>query len=216
MLRQGGTTMNNIMIIGDIGTGKTTLVHRLLSCMDDERGIYGFRTEKVTNGDKYCDIGHVYLYPAVGEKMRSQDNCIADLTGNKHYIVHHQVFETLGVKLLSDIPENSLVIMDEIGFLESQAPQFCAKIMNIINSKYTVIGIMKPYPSPLLHQIRNRSDTVIHTLTVGNRDLIYETLRTQIIREDLYKNKVGKPTSAPHPLTHEGLGCFAAHYNHLL
>lgn len=175
--------MKKIMLTGKIGVGKTTLLYRLLSIIHHDKKIYGFCTEKSTAGDKHCDIGQVYIYPAASIKIKSQINCVAELTGNKKFTVHTEIFETIGVQLLSDIPKGSIIIMDEIGFLESNAPKFSSKIKEIINDDYTVLGIIKPIKTPLLDYIRSSPNINMFTITQANRDIVFEKIKSQIIKE---------------------------------
>jgi nucleoside-triphosphatase len=175
--------MSKIVLTGEIGVGKTILLQRLLNVIHHNGKIYGFCTEKYTEGDKHCDIGQVYIYPAGGKRIKSQRNCVAELTGNKQFTAYTEVFETIGVQLLSNIPKDSIVVMDEIGFLESNAPKFSLRIKEIIDDDYTVLGIIKPVKTPLLDYIRGSSNINLYTITSANRDFVFEKIKSQIIKE---------------------------------
>ncbi|WHH57759.1 nucleoside-triphosphatase [Petroclostridium sp. X23] len=181
---QGAIILKKIMLTGEIGVGKTTLLNRLLNLIHYNKKIYGYRTEKDTVGDKHYDIGKVYIYPATGKKIKSQANCVADLTGSKQFTAHTEIFETTGVQLLSNIPKGSIVVMDEIGFLESKAPKFSAKIKEIINNDYIVFGVIKPNNTPLLDYIRNNPNIDLFTITPANRDIIFEKIKSLIIKKN--------------------------------
>ena len=67
-----------------------------------------------------------YLHPAwqpLDERIYTPDNQVGRWNGQTMR-PFPEVFDTLGVSCLANIPPQSLVVMDELGFLESQAPRF--------------------------------------------------------------------------------------------
>lgn len=172
-----------IIITGQIGIGKTNFLNALVAQLNlDDDKIYGFITEKHLYNEQIVDVGSVNIFPPYHQHILSDNNRVAELIGNNKWVCYQEVFETIGVNLLSNIPKGSLVVMDEIGFLESKAPNFSQKIREIIDGDYNIIAVIKPQSTPLLDYIRNKKDILLYNITPENRSL----LRSQI--NDIAKN----------------------------
>ncbi len=171
-----------IIITGRIGIGKTTFLNALIAQLNLSDKIFGFITEKHLYNKQIVDVGKVNISPPCHEQIISDKHCVAELIGNNEWICHQEVFETIGVSLLSNIPKGSLVIMDEIGFLESNAQNFSQKIREIIDGDYNIIAVIKPQSTSLLDYIRNKKDILLYDITLENRN----QLRSQV--NDIAKN----------------------------
>ena len=164
--------MNAIFVTGAVGVGKSTLLRRVIDACAPTRKIYGFHTEKVSSEGKSGTTGKVFIYPAVGPSVQDSDHCVADILALNSFDIHTEVFDTLGVTLLSDIPCGEVVLMDELGFLESTAPRFCEKIMETINGDCLVLGAIKPVAIPFLYAVRANPNVTLFELTEQNRDSV--------------------------------------------
>lgn len=167
-----------ILISGDIGSGKSTLLHQICTSylLEHPSTIFGFKSEKVLYNQSRTDLGQVYLHPYEGPYFYEKRNCIAELTGNNHYTAHIEVFENYGLHLLEQIPvpadgshdklaletKKSLILMDEIGFLESNAPLFSSKILELFHENNDIIAVIKPVKTPLLDQLRALPDVQLY------------------------------------------------------
>ena len=109
----------HILICGDVGVGKSTLIARLLK--QSPRPRYGFITKKL---EPDADGFHpIYIHPAgAKERVFSRENCIGTCDRRIHNI-NLNVFDTLGVSYLQAEPDG-VILMDELGFMESQAEAF--------------------------------------------------------------------------------------------
>ena len=108
--------MRPILIIGARGVGKTTLIRLLLS--DASRPVRGFYTANLPTEPP--GTHSTYLHPAwqsPEERTYTPDNQVGRWNGQTMH-AFPSVFDTLGVSCLANIPPQSLVVMDELGFLE--------------------------------------------------------------------------------------------------
>lgn len=80
-----------------------------------------------------------------------------------------EVFESLGTGLLADIPAGSLVLLDELGFLENDAPRFQAAVTRLLDGPYRVIGVIKERSSPFLDRIKAHPLVRCLKVTADNR-----------------------------------------------
>lgn len=83
--------------------------------------------------------------------------------------------------MLTGIPENSAVIMDELGFLENESPEFCNAVLRIFNGNYNVIAAIKTQDTPFLSVLRSHSRTTIYYLEREKRDEVYKELKKTIV-----------------------------------
>ena len=173
--------MSAIFVTGAVGVGKSTLLRRVIDTCAPTRNIYGFHTEKVSSEGRSGATGKVFIYPASGLSIQDRDHCVSDILALNSFNMHTEVFDTLGVALLSDIPCGEVVLMDELGFLESTAPKFCEKVMETINGDCLVLGAIKPVAIPFLDAVRANPYVTLFELTEQNRDCVAEEI-IQIFR----------------------------------
>ena len=162
--------MSTIFVTGPVGVGKSTLLKRVIDFCAHESKIYGFCTEKVSDSGRTGSLGKVFIYPALGPPCQDDEHCVADILSLNSFNIHTAVFETRGIALLSDIPQGSVVMMDELGFLESTAPEFCKKVFEIISGNYIVLGAIKPVARPFLDAVRTNPSVSLFEITEQNRD----------------------------------------------
>ena len=171
-------TGRHILITGDVGTGKSFLIRRLLAgCRCP---VYGFTTVKTDNASK--DGWDFYLFPAAlpeKERIFSGDRLIG--VRGKEKTAYPEVFDTLGVKLISEAKPGGVLVMDELGFMESEARLFRAAVLEALHGTIPVIAaVKKKYAVEFLDEVRACPSTVLYTLTPENRD----TLADEIMRKE--------------------------------
>lgn len=169
----------NVLIVGEIGIGKSTLINELLQNV--RQPVFGFRTEKT----KWDASGNtkVHIHPASGEKIYSDENVVGVGT-SKDAQACVDVFDTLGVRLLTNIPAESVVLMDELGFIESNAPIFCNAVTRILDGSHFALAAVKTKSTPFLEKVRSHQDALVYTITIDNRDSLYEQILYDLSRLD--------------------------------
>jgi len=166
----------HLFLTGEIQAGKSTLLRRLLDRSDD-LCIGGFRT--VTAADVPGTVGSVYIVPASETSPVFSPECRAAIRhgpprGAEGFPT---VFDRRGVELLADAERAQLIIMDEIGFLETAAPRFCARVMELLDGDTPIIGVVrKAGETPLQQYIRSHPRVQLIEVTRENRDELAETL----------------------------------------
>lgn len=135
----------NLIICGKSGSGKTTAIKKILAELNEP--IYGFWTEKVVGEDS-----RVYFHSC--RAALDYASCVGTVseTGAQCF---PQVFDQIGVRSLSDIPKGSLVLMDEIGFMERDAKEFQQAIFRILDGCYRVIAAVRDRDTELITAVKN-------------------------------------------------------------
>lgn len=174
--------MKHILICGEKGAGKTTLINRLRASITAP--IYGYCTKRMTERDA-DGLFPIYIHPAwQAEAERAYgsanligrcDICIRD--------VYTNVFNTLGAEYITAAKPGGYIIMDELGFMEKDAEKFKLAVFNALDGNIPIIAAVKArYDVDFLNRIRAHEKAQLYTITPENRDALYAELLGIITR----------------------------------
>jgi nucleoside-triphosphatase len=165
--------MKHILICGKRNSGKTELFERLLaSC---RMPLYGFQSGiTATREDGFHEI-HLF---AVGDRERlpAEENLIG-ICNRSERTVNLPVFETLGVSLLEAKPDGILV-MDELGFMEAEAPAFTSAVLRRLDGDIPVLATVRAgdLGSGFLDRVRRHPKADLYTVSPERADALYDEL----------------------------------------
>lgn len=148
----------HIFLTGAKGVGKSTLVRRLLA--EGSWRLGGFFTVK--------HEGKVYLLQP-GESPCPDNflfSCGEDAAPTR--------FDILGCEALS-VPCD-VILMDELGPHESDAPAFQAAVFRALNGDTPVLGVLQKADSPFLRQIAAHPQVQLVEVTADNREELAKTV----------------------------------------
>lgn len=163
-----------ILLCGDIDSGKTTLIQRLLK--DIATPPKGYITVRLP---EVCGVSKVYLYDIANPPARVEDAAVIMALRGDEVERRPELLDTLGVEYLSNIPAGSLVVLDEIGSLESASPEFQKAVMRILSGDYRVLAAVKAANTDFLRRVRSHPDCELYIITPRNRDELYEQLKQE-------------------------------------
>ena len=161
-----------LLICGDINAGKTTLIQKIVR--KTGKAPVGYITVRMPAGDD--GVSYVYLYDAARPPDRIEDAAVIKVISPECKEDRPEVLDSLGVTYLENIPEGSLVILDEIGTVESRAPGFCAAIMRVLSGNFDVLASVKAQNTDFLRAVRRHPDCELYIITPDNRDSLFEQL----------------------------------------
>ena len=178
--------IRKILLGGEIGTGNHSLLFRLQqACPLPVAGVrtvmYHDRIDPSTGGFQ------VYMYPAAilpedypKACPDSELNYVGACTGKIRHI-NKEVYRKLGVQLLSDIPADAAVVIDEIGFFEADVPEYTDRIFEILKDDHPFLGVIKTrYEDPFLTAVRSHPNIHYYEVTEENRETLFVKLSTII------------------------------------
>lgn len=165
---------NHIIICGDKGSGRSSMIRALLR--DLNMPVYGFKTPTV---NKRPDGFHeIYMFPYDEENLQPSESChVGDCNGRER-MVNNDVFNTLGVKLLNDRGDGEILVMDEIGFMESDAKVFCDAVIDRLNSGVPIIAALKTSKkTEFVDKVLACENAVFVDMNGADFDAVYKELR---------------------------------------
>ncbi len=167
------------MITGRPGSGKTTLVKRVI----DELSIkpVGFYTEEIRRNGRRTGFRIRSLTPNL-ERMEG----ILARAGEKssyrfgRYGVNRRDLEEVGARALEEgLASRTLVVIDEIGNMEIVSPRFQRAVIACLESTRPVLGVIKAGAGPFVSQIKSRPDIELMELKREK----YSLLRSYLIEK---------------------------------
>ena len=162
----------HVFLTGDIQVGKSTLTKKVLSALGDVR-LGGFRT--VTVDDRPDAFGSLYLVPAAVENPAcGDDNRVGIRRGRGRGTEGFpEVFDRAGTEVLSDAEDCDLILMDEIGKLESESPAFLGHIEALLDGGVPILGVLrKEGETPQQMLVRSHPKVRLIEVTEQNRDAL--------------------------------------------
>ena len=160
----------NIFLTGEIQVGKSTIINKFLDSHKNLK-VGGFRT--ISNFDENLGVkGGVYIVSASDKNPIFTEN---NHVGNRGEIKKgfSDKFNLKGVEFLSNVDDCDLILMDEIGFMESKAKDFSKTVIDILDKDIPVIGVVKPKNKGLPLDVKNHIKTKLLTVTEENRNDLY-------------------------------------------
>ena len=156
----------HIILCGERGVGKSTLARRLL---EEWKGpVCGFVTRSSPpDADGFRSI---YLYAADDPDPEEHTCNRVGRTNRTEHTMWPEVFDQLGVELLRAKP-GSLILMDELGFLEQDAADFRRQVLRCLDGSIPVLAVIKHKTHiPFLQEIRSHPRVQLYQVTEENRD----------------------------------------------
>lgn len=166
----------HILLRGQRGIGKSTLIRRLLEAADLYPG--GFYTKMDKNPGEL--MHPIYIYPAslpIDQRKRGEENLVGRCGQQGRFKeIYPVVFDTLGAAYLQPAP-CQVVVMDELGFMESEAQVFRAAVLRALEGEVPVLAAVKDRMDvPFLRQVCAHPQAEVVDIDAQNRDALFETL----------------------------------------
>ncbi len=156
--------------------GKSTLIYRVVKRLE-EAGIGdagGFYTLEVSRGGKRIgfDIhtldGHSGRLARVGFESRHRLG---------RYGIDMEGFERVALPALERaLEDRSVVVIDEIGYMELKSRRFRDLVIRALDSSKPVLATVMRKPFDFAEKIKNRNDVILITVRVDNRDALVKEI----------------------------------------
>ena len=165
-----------ILICGEKGVGKSTLIRCLLDAADLRQG--GFYTKK-----EFCanqPLHPVYIYSSdlpEARRSRGAENLVGRCDESGCREIYPAVFNTLGVSCLENTTGKQVIVMDELGFMESSSYAFCQAVLKALDGDIPVLAAVKAgCDVEFLLKVRSHPQAEVVQITPENREELYHLL----------------------------------------
>ena len=161
--------MNNIFLTGEVGIGKSTVIQDVLSLLSvSDCG--GFRTVSAAPLTKGAVLD-VFIEKAWEQTPHDTEHLVGSRWGDGHFSAYPSAFDAVGASIFASCPKGAeLIIMDELGVMESEAKEFRKAVFDVLNGSLPVLGVIKARRSDFLDAIRLHEKSKIFEVTRDNRD----------------------------------------------
>ncbi|MBE0447996.1 MAG: NTPase [Actinobacteria bacterium] len=166
----------NIFITGKPGTGKTTLIRKLIDEFTLDAG--GFFTQEVREAGERVGFDILTLDGRRG--MLARKGMKSNLRVGRYGVSLKDLEEIAVDSIKKALWKNKIVIIDEIGKMELFSEKFKEAVLRALDSEKIVLGTIKLAPDPFTDMIRQRSDTIIFELTPENREEVKGLIKNVI------------------------------------
>lgn len=158
------------LIVGARGVGKSTLIRRVVQ--EIGRPVSGFETKKEDHMADDFRGSPVYIYEVGKEHLQTEDNLIG-YCKNRNFDTLRIAFDRYAPKLLAPVPEGHIILLDELGFMESASKDFCEAVLSLLDGNTPVIAAVKHNNFPFLEAVRSHPNCRCFYITEENRESLY-------------------------------------------
>ena len=161
--------MTHALIVGAPGVGKSTLICGVLEQLHVP--VSGFLTRKEMK-QSHPTLGHpVYFYP-LGEEGEGNTRHLLGRCKDRCPQVYPAAFHCLAPQVAA-MGKGKLLVMDEIGFMETCSPAFCQAVLHHLDGSTPVLAAVKDKDIPFLEQVRTHPRCQVFLITRENRQRQY-------------------------------------------
>ncbi|KAL4239133.1 hypothetical protein ACF0H5_003835 [Mactra antiquata] len=171
----------HILLTGQPGVGKTTLVKKVCDKLEDEnKECQGFYTEEQREDGQRVGFDVVTFDGKKGSLARivDRENPVAGrsyMVGR--YNVLLQSFEQTALPALVAKPSEytRVMVIDEIGKMELFSRSFIQTVKDLLkHPKITVFATVPVKGNPFVEEIKHRDDVLLYTVTKENRNTLLD------------------------------------------
>lgn len=187
---------NNLFITGRIRSGKSTLLKSMVDPIIALTGGYFVQRLFIrgeTKGFRLVDITQESYQPDRQMQDLEDFSGLIAVLGEGGKNCCYETFHTMGVSILNQASrEKQLILMDELGRIETKVPEFTQAVFQVLDSTIPVLGVIKKETNPFLDRIRARPDVQVIDLDDWGLDRAENGIRQFLKARFPYYLDIGK------------------------
>jgi nucleoside-triphosphatase len=170
----------HILLTGNPGSGKTTLIKRVIERLDSEIG--GFYTQEMREGGTRRGFKII--------TFDGRQGILAHVTIKSQrriskYGVDLDALDAIGTASIQHaLDAGALIVIDEIGPMELLSEAFKGTVLAALDSDCRVFGTIVKRSTPFTDTIKTRNDVTVIEVNPGTRDALVDQLVTSLQTKD--------------------------------
>jgi len=181
----------HVFLQGPKNIGKTTVILKTIELLRKNKpiAIGGFFTWKGGNNDRHIYIQSAGLAaPALTTQTKNSLSSyekeifrLATWDSEQGKLVSNiESFEEIGVHILAQSKGVDLIIMDELGNLESNARLFKKAVLDTLSGTVPVLGALRMGDIPWHNDIKQNLQVTLHEVNEKNREALPQVIAGQL------------------------------------
>lgn len=170
--------MNNIIITGLLGAGKTTLIKRLCIVFKEFNPV-GFVTNEIMEDGTVAGVAVANLY---GDSRVIAHTKLKSKVSVGKYKIDMKGFDIFLDQTFSREKKTGLYFIDEIGKIECESKKFTKIVLDLFDAKKPVIASVTDRGTGIISDLKKREDVKIYEINEQNREISLKEL-TMVIRD---------------------------------
>jgi len=106
---------------------------------------------------------------------------------SRSFAVYPEVFDEDGAAILLDAagssPAPKRIIMDELGFMESDARAFQNAVISVLGGSIPILGVLRLDSTPFLESVKAHGNVNVTTVDTANRDKLPMQIAEHFLRD---------------------------------
>lgn len=168
------------LIVGARGVGKSTLINRVLEELQPP--LWGFWTKKEDSLAVEGLGSPIYVYNVGSPAVQTKENLLG-YCANQNLKTYKDAFDRYSIYLKNNLPKNHLILMDELGFMESASEDFCNTILSLLDGSTPILAAVKDKNTEFLRKVKNHPNCRCFVITKENRDCLFREVLEHIKKE---------------------------------
>lgn len=172
-----------ILLEGRPGVGKTTVVRRVADLLRSQGlALRGFFTEELRQSGERVGFA-IETLDGRGGVLAHVDRSGPPRVGK--YGVDLLAFERLAVPALTDVAEDAVVVIDELGKMELASEAFRAAVVAVFERPARVVATVHIFRHPFTDALKRRADIDVLRVTERDRDGLPQRVVARLLGRDL-------------------------------
>lgn len=159
------------LIVGEPGVGKSTLIQRVKRSIS--LPVSGFETAKEPSLYIKNRGIPVYIHKIGLPRVCSDENLLAYVGTGKPEIFKC-AFDLFSPQVEACRESTGLIVMDELGFLESVSPRFCNAVLELLAGSTPILAAVKPKNTEFLRMVRSHPNCRVFYIDRENRETLWQ------------------------------------------
>ena len=144
-----------------------------------DKPLFGYQTVKEDSLAEDEKGSPIYIYEIGKPRIRSSKN-LAGWCLNHHATTFPEAFDRFAPKLYGPVHADHLIVLDEIGPMESKSPTFCEAILKLLDGDTPVLAAVRDKDTAFLNSVRGHPNCKCFHLTPGSREEILSEVINQL------------------------------------